>query len=99
MTQRQVAHQVTLPPCAQGHPVRHVHDLRRRESGGGHLLECECRQTAKHACIDAAFAEWRQFNTKRRARVRRTEPLPLAPAAPLVGAGVVQFPLALARGA
>lgn len=98
MTQRQVAHQVALPPCAQGHAVRHIHDLRRPQAGGGHFLECECRQTAKHASIGDALAQWRRLNVKRRAPVRRAEPVTVAPAAPQGLAGVVQFPLAFARG-
>ena len=99
MTQRQVTHQVTLPPCAAGHAVRHMHDLRRPQAGGGHLLECECRQTAKHASVGEALAQWRRLNTKRRAPARRSEPAAVTPAAPQVVAGVVQFPLAFARGA
>ncbi|MEI2454594.1 hypothetical protein [Lysobacter firmicutimachus] len=99
MTQRQVAHQVTLPACAQGHAVRHVHDLRRPEAGGGHLLECECRQTAKYACVGDALRQWRRMNAKRRAAIRRSEPAaPAAQPAPATLAGILQFPLAFVRG-
>ncbi|QWP76067.1 hypothetical protein J5226_21110 [Lysobacter sp. K5869] len=76
-----------------------MHDLRRPQAGGGHLLECECRQTAKHPSVGDALAQWRRLNTKRRAPVRRPEPTAVTPAAPQVVAGVVQFPLAFARGA
>lgn len=99
MTQRQVAHQVSLPPCAQGHAARHVHDLRRPEAGGGHFIECECRQTPKCTGVGVAFSEWRILNAKRRALTRRSDPaLPAAQPTPVALAGVLQFPLALVRG-
>ncbi|WP_337052527.1 hypothetical protein [Pseudoxanthomonas sp. USHLN014] len=35
-----------------------MHDLRGLTSGGGHFIECACRQTGKHADYADAVAEW-----------------------------------------
>lgn len=96
MTQRQISHQVTLPTCINGHTARHMHDQRAASAGGGHLLECECRQTAKHVCVGDALQQWRRINITRRPRVRRIEPVAQVPQYDM--AGVVQFPLSLVRG-
>lgn len=96
MTQRQISHQVTLPACVNGHAARHMHDLRAASAGGGHVLECECRQTAKHASVGDALQQWRRINTTRRPRAPRIENAAQVPQYDM--AGIVQFPLALARG-
>lgn len=96
MTQRQISHQVTLPTCINGHAARHMHDRRTASAGGGHLLECECRQTVKRASVGDALQEWLWINATSRPRVRRAEPLTVEPQYDM--AGVVQFPLAFARG-
>jgi len=62
MTQRHISHPDPLPACAAGHSARHIHDLRGPAAGGGHLVECRCRATSKHAEPDAALAEWRRIN-------------------------------------
>ncbi len=62
MTQRHISHPEGLPKCAAGHSARHIHDLRGLAAGGGHLVECRCRATSKHAEPDAALAEWRRVN-------------------------------------
>lgn len=93
MTQRQVAHQVTLPPCAEGHTARHFHDQRAMRAGGGHFIECSCRSTGKHEGIDAVLDEWFRVNQKRRPRAARA-PI-MAP--PIRAADVIQFALPLAR--
>jgi hypothetical protein len=62
MTQRHISHPEGLPACAAGHSARHIHDLRGSAAGGGHLVECRCRATSKHAEPDAALAEWRRIN-------------------------------------
>jgi hypothetical protein len=85
MTQRHISHPEGLPACAAGHSARHILDLRGVDRGGGHLVECKCRATSKHAEPDAALAEWRRINTP--ARIPRA-----APAAPC---NVVQFKLGL----
>ena len=96
MTQRQISHQVTLPTCINGHTARHMHDQRAASAGGGHLLECECRQTPKYVCVGDALQQWRQINITRRPRVRRIEAVVQVPQYDM--AGVVQFPLSLVRG-
>lgn len=97
MTQRQIPHQVTLPPCAAGHAARHVLDNRRQEAGGGHIIECTCRHTAKHPAIELAIDEWFRVNHRRRARTPRP-PLPLLSIDATV-ASILQFPLPLHAGA
>jgi len=62
MTQRHISHPESLPACAAGHSARHIHDLRGSAAGGGHLVECRCRATSKHAEPEAALAEWRRIN-------------------------------------
>ncbi|SET66837.1 hypothetical protein SAMN05720615_106163 [Stenotrophomonas indicatrix] len=57
MTQKQISHPEGLPNCAAGHRARHIHDERRANAGGGHLVECCCRSTSKKADADAALAE------------------------------------------
>lgn len=90
MTQHQIAHQVTLPPCADGHTARHVLDHRCANAGGGHFLECECRRTIKHASVEMALAEWIDINRKRRTRTRKH----VTPAAETAAsADVLQFAL------
>lgn len=56
--QRMIPTATPLPPCPAGHPARHMHDLRRASAGGGHFIECACRQTAKHPELADALAEW-----------------------------------------
>lgn len=67
MTQRHISHPEGLPKCAAGHSARHIHDLRGLAAGGGHLVECRCRATSKHAEPHAALAEWRGINRPARA--------------------------------
>ncbi|WP_262071326.1 hypothetical protein [Stenotrophomonas sp. Marseille-Q5258] len=62
MTQRHISHPEGLPACAAGHSARHIYDLRCLAAGGGHLVECRCRATSKHAEPNAAIAEWRRIN-------------------------------------
>ncbi|MGA6182807.1 hypothetical protein ACPEH1_16970 [Stenotrophomonas sp. NPDC077421] len=91
MTQRHISHPEGLPACAAGHSARHIHDLRGLAAGGGHLIECRCRATSKHAEPGAALAEWRRIN--RPARVtRRVLPAIDAPAAD----NVLQLPMRFA---
>jgi hypothetical protein len=91
MTQKHISHREGLPNCAAGHRARHIHDKRCASAGGGHLVECACRSTSKHADPDAAIAAWRRLN--RPARSAR------APAMPAVADNVVQFNLSLAEQA
>jgi len=72
MTQRHISHPEPLPDCAAGHSARHIHDLCELAAGGGHVVECRCRHTRKHAESDAAIAEWRRVNRQPRA-ARKTE--------------------------
>ncbi len=62
MTQQHISHPEGLPNCAAGHRARHIHDKRCASAGGGHLVECACRSTSKHADPDAAIAAWRRLN-------------------------------------
>ncbi len=90
MTQRHISHPEGLPACAAGHSARHIHDLRGLAAGGGHLVECKCRMTSKHAEPDAALAEWRRINRPAR---RPRQPQQAQPAE------IVQFPLRLVANA
>ncbi|MGH8083899.1 MAG: hypothetical protein ACREPV_01305 [Lysobacter sp.] len=62
MTQRQIRHPDPLPACSAGHVARHIHDARSREAGGGHLIECQCSNTRRHADFDDALQQWCQDN-------------------------------------
>jgi hypothetical protein len=90
MTQRHISHPEGLPACAAGHSARHILDLRGVDRGGGHLVECKCRATSKHAEPDQALAEWRRIN--RPLRCPR-QPQPTQPAE------IVQFHLRLVANA
>lgn len=94
MTQRQISHQVTLLPCAEGHAARHYRDHRALHAGGGHFIECPCRSTGKHDELDSAIDEWFRVNQKRRPRAPRAAALPPAK----VSADVLQLPLRLLGG-
>ncbi|MBS3725878.1 MULTISPECIES: hypothetical protein [unclassified Stenotrophomonas] len=89
MTQEHISHPEGLPNCTAGHRARHIHDKRCASAGGGHLVECACRSTSKHADPDKAIAAWRRLNRPERSA---------RPAAPPVTAdNVVQFKLGLAE--
>lgn len=66
MTQEHISHPEGLPNCAVGHRARHIHDKRCASAGGGHLVECACRSTSKHADPDKAIAAWRRLNRPER---------------------------------
>jgi len=97
VTQRQVPHQVTLLPCAEGHAARHYLDHRAVRVGGGHFIECPCRRTGKHEAVEGALDEWFRVNQKRRPRAPRAAACHvIAPAGP--SADVLQLPLRLLGG-
>ncbi|EPG2416619.1 hypothetical protein QEK82_001558 [Stenotrophomonas maltophilia] len=73
MTQEHISHPEGLPNCAAGHRARHIHDKHCASAGGGHLVECACRSTSKHAEPDAAIAAWRRLNRPARS-ARKAEP-------------------------
>lgn len=73
MTQRQMDHVDPLPTCKQGHAARHIFDARGNGAGGGHLIECACSQTRKHADFADALAEWKRAH---RIRTPRQKPQP-----------------------
>lgn len=85
MTQKHISHPEGLPKCAAGHRASHIHDLRGRAAGGGHLVECACRATSKSQEPEKALAEWRRIN----------RPACNARPAPAVTDNVVQFNLGL----
>ncbi|MBH1626029.1 hypothetical protein I5U62_03690 [Stenotrophomonas maltophilia] len=89
MTQEHISHPEGLPNCAAGHRARHIHDKRCASAGGGHLVECACRSTSKHADPAAAIAAWRRLN--RPARSARPAAVPEA------SDNVLQFQLGLAE--
>ncbi|WP_099569948.1 hypothetical protein [Stenotrophomonas maltophilia] len=91
MTQEHISHPEGLPNCTAGHRARHIHDKRCASAGGGHLVECACRSTSKHADPDKAIEAWRRLN--RPARSAR------APALPTVTDNVLQFNRSLAEQA
>lgn len=90
MTQEHISHPEGLPNCADGHRARHIHDKRCASAGGGHLVECACRSTSKHADPDKAIAAWRRLN--RPARSAR------APSPEAIADNVVQMRLVMAGG-
>lgn len=71
MTQEHISHPEGLPNCAAGHRARHIHDKRCASAGGGHLVECACRSTSKHAGPEKAIEAWRRLNRPARG-ARRT---------------------------
>lgn len=73
MTQEHISHPEGLPNCAAGHRARHIHDKRYASAGGGHLVECACRATSKHANPDKAIEAWRRLNRPARS-ARRVKP-------------------------
>jgi len=73
MTQEHISHPEGLPNCAAGHRARHIHDKRCASAGGGHLVECACRSTSKHADPDKAIAAWVRLNRPARS-ARKAEP-------------------------
>lgn len=89
MTQEHISHPEGLPNCAAGHRARHIHDKRSASAGGGHLVECACRSTSKHADPDKAIAAWRRLNSP--ARSARPSPMPAQTD------NVLQFQLGLAE--
>nr|WP_313244005.1 hypothetical protein [Stenotrophomonas rhizophila] len=91
MTQRHISHPEGLPACAAGHSARHILDLRGVDRGGGHLVECKCRATSKHAEPGQALAEWRRINRPARS-ARKVMPTIAPPASD----NVVQLDFGLA---
>ncbi|MGE8252661.1 MAG: hypothetical protein ACN6RE_08370 [Stenotrophomonas sepilia] len=89
MTQEHISHPEGLPNCAAGHRARHIHDKRCASAGGGHLVECACRSTSKHADPDKAIAAWRRLN--------RPERSARPPAAVAAADNVLQFQLGVAE--
>ncbi|WP_188247907.1 hypothetical protein [Stenotrophomonas maltophilia] len=87
MTQEHISHPEGLPNCAAGHRARHIHDKRCASAGGGHLVECACRSTSKHADPDKAIAAWRRLN--------RPERSARPAAVPAAADNVLQFNLSL----
>lgn len=71
MTQRQIDHETPLPACRQGHAPRHILDCRRPSAGGGHMVECRCCSTTKHATFEEALQEWKRINQIRTSRAAR----------------------------
>lgn len=58
MTQHHRSHTGEIPSCSAGHTPRHIEDVRAAHAGGGHFIECQCRQTQRHPTFEAAVAEW-----------------------------------------
>ena len=91
MTQEHISHPEGLPNCAAGHRARHIHDKRYAAAGGGHLVECACRSTSKHADPDKAIAAWRRLNRPERS----ARPVTV----PAAADNVLQFNLSLVEPA
>jgi len=87
MTQKHISHPEGLPNCAAGHRARHIHDKRCASAGGGHLVECACRSTSKHADPDKAIAAWRRLNRPARSARPASVDMPID--------NVLQFQLGL----
>lgn len=60
--QRMISHARPLPPCRAGHTARHIHDQRAVRAGGGHFVECACRQGGRFAEYGVALADWCAIN-------------------------------------
>ena len=60
--QRMIPHMQPLPPCSAGHRARHMHDRRGLHCGGGHFIECACRQSQRFDSFGQALGNWRQIN-------------------------------------
>lgn len=60
--QRMIPHLRPLPTCRAGHRARHIHDRRGPNAGGGHFVECACRQGARFPQFSAALADWCAIN-------------------------------------
>ncbi|HEL4266053.1 TPA: hypothetical protein UM524_000798 [Stenotrophomonas maltophilia] len=90
MTQEHISHPEGLPNCAAGHRARHIHDKRCASAGGGHLVECACRSTSKHADPEKAIEAWRRLNRPARS-ARASSPATVAD-------NVVQMRLVMAGG-
>lgn len=86
MTQRQITHMIPVPGCEAGHTARHILDSRGARSGGGHFIECRCRQTTRYPDADAALAEWCRLNHIPHQRITKLR------------ASVVQLPLPMVGG-
>ena len=76
--QRMISHTEPLPNCRNGHRARHMHDVRRAEAGGGHLVDCACSTTGKHAEFDTALVEWCRANGHPVPHALLQAPLPLS---------------------
>lgn len=76
--QRMISHDTPLPACRNGHRARHMHDVRCESAGGGHLVECACSATAKHAEFDTALVEWCRANGHPVPHALLQAPLPLS---------------------
>lgn len=81
--QRMIAHPEGLPACRHGHQARHIHDARALRAGGGHLVECRCSHTGKHADYDDALREWCATHGHPVPLVQPQRVLPLANVTPL----------------
>ena len=81
--QRMIAHPEGLPTCRHGHQARHIHDARALRAGGGHLVECRCSHTGKHADYDDALREWCQAHGHPAPSIEPQRPLPLGNVTPL----------------
>lgn len=74
MTQEHISHPEGFPNCAAGHRAHHIHDKRCVSAGGGHLVECACRSTSKHADPEKAIAAWARLNRPARSARSTTAP-------------------------
>lgn len=75
-TQRQLTPPRPLPQCPNGHRARYIHDGRRIEAKGGHLIECACSHTAKYPSFDLAWAHWHKQHGLQPTAVAVEERLP-----------------------
>ncbi|MBB5885434.1 hypothetical protein [Xanthomonas sp. F1] len=78
-----ITHPAPLPRCRAGHTARHIHDARRIGAGGGHLIECPCSQTGKHAEFDDALRQWCRQHGQPVPALPPQRALPLSNVAPI----------------
>jgi hypothetical protein len=75
--QRMISHKQPLPACRNGHPPRHINDLRRASAGGGHSIECRCSRSKRHEEYDEALLEWCREHGHPTPAIEQQRPLPL----------------------
>lgn len=70
MTMQHLLAPMPLLPCRNGHAARYILDKRGLHCGGGHFIECACRQTQRLAGFELARAAWDKVNGRRKPKAK-----------------------------